>query len=96
MIVRYPTAAMARSGGSSPEAAGRLAAPHRGAPVDDTLLLPFLYLHRHAIELDLKRAVCFAARLRRKADETDPTLSVEAVTERSKNKPPIDNPRRRT
>jgi hypothetical protein len=45
---------------------------------------------------DLKRAICFAARLRRKADETDPTLSVEAVTERSKNKPPIDNPRRRT
>ena len=59
-------------------------------------LLPFLYLYRHAIELDLKRAICFAARLRRKADETDATLSVEAVTERSKNKPPIDNPRRRT
>jgi hypothetical protein len=68
------------------EAADRLAASHRGAPVDDTLLLPFLYLYRHAIELDLKEAIRFAARLRRNNGETDPELSAEAVAKRLRNK----------
>jgi hypothetical protein len=50
MIVRDPTAVMARSGGSSLRQLSA-AASHRGAPVDETPLLPFLDLYRHAIEL---------------------------------------------
>jgi hypothetical protein len=84
IVRRYPEWDDRALGWFFAEAADRLAASHRGAPVDDTLLLPFLYLYRHAMELELKRAIRFAARLRRNNGETDSTLSAQAVNERLK------------
>jgi hypothetical protein len=46
------------------EAADRLAESYKGQPRDDIILLPFLYLYRHALELELKMQIQFAARLR--------------------------------
>jgi hypothetical protein len=86
LIVRWPDRGDDALGWFYAEAADRLAAAHTGAPVDDVLLLPFLYLYRHAIELDLKRDIRFAARLRRNNGETDPTLSAQAVNDRLKSK----------
>jgi hypothetical protein len=86
LIVRYPDRGDGVLGWFFADAADRLAASHRGAPADDALLLPFLYLYRHAIELDLKRDIRFAAKLRRNNGEADPRLGPQAVNERLKNK----------
>lgn len=47
------------------EAARRLAATFRAQPTDDKILLPFLFLYRHAFELDLKHAIREAVQVRR-------------------------------
>lgn len=46
------------------EAARRLAASFRGQPIDDAILMPFMYLWRHAVELSLKQQIKYAATLR--------------------------------
>ena len=48
--------------------------------------MPFLYLYRHAIELDLKHAIQYAAQLRRNNGELQPELAPDAVAERLKEK----------
>jgi hypothetical protein len=64
-------------------AAGRrLAASHTGEPSDDEILLPMLYLYRHAIELALKEAILEATHLRRIRGEDDPQLTYKATKER--------------
>jgi hypothetical protein len=60
LIVRYSGDQDGRFGSCFAEAADRLAASYRGGAPDDALLLPLLYLYRHAIELDLKHSIRFA------------------------------------
>jgi hypothetical protein len=85
LIVRYPDRDDGRLGYCFADAANRLANSYEGAP-DDALLLPFLHLYRHAIELDLKYAIRYAARLRRNNGETGPELDATAVAERLQRK----------
>ena len=68
------------------ESAKRLAATHVGQPVDDMILLPLLYLYRHAIELTLKESIHRAAWLRRRSGEDDPRLDLQAVSDRLRSK----------
>ena len=49
------------------EAARRLAATFQAQATDDKILLPFLFLYRHAFELDLKHAIREAVQVRRMA-----------------------------
>ena len=86
LIVRYPGDGADRLPHSFADAAERLASTFTGQAPDDALLMPFLYLYRHAIELELKYAIRFAARLRRNNGEDDPSLTAEAVSERLKKK----------
>ncbi|MBY6366926.1 hypothetical protein [Rhodococcoides corynebacterioides] len=64
------------------EAANRLAASFTGVPFDDTILIPWLYLHRHAAELTLKSAIVEATRLRRAGGDHDPSLSADETKDR--------------
>lgn len=84
LIVRYSGEDDGRLGASFAQAADRLAGTHTGRPVDDALLLPYLYLYRHAMELDVKHAIRFAAKLRTVKGERDPALSDPALGERLK------------
>ena len=86
MIVRYPHEGGDRIAFCFADAAERLASSFRGGPGDDALLMPFLYLYRHAIELDLKHAIRYAARLRRNNNEQDEKLSPSAVNTRLKDR----------
>jgi len=61
------------------EAARRLAATFSAQPIDDVILLPFLFLWRHAIELSLKVQIRYAARLRRLNGDDEDKLGAEAV-----------------
>jgi hypothetical protein len=62
--------------------ARRLAGTHVGQPVDDEILLPMMYLYRHALELALKEAIQLAAYIRRSSGDEDSYLSSDAVTSR--------------
>lgn len=84
LIVRYSGEDDGRLGASFAQAADRLAGTHTGRPVDDALLLPYLYLYRHAMELDVKHAIRFAAKLRIVKGERDAALSDPALGERLK------------
>lgn len=53
------------------EAANRRADSFRGQPFDDTMLIPWLNLRRHALELSLKGPIRAACHLRRKAGHAD-------------------------
>ncbi|MDP3890496.1 hypothetical protein [Nocardioides sp.] len=64
------------------EAAERLADSHRGQAPDDTILLPFLYLYRHAFELNLKRCIETAAATRVLGGDADPALEATEVRRR--------------
>ncbi|MGB7961476.1 MAG: hypothetical protein WCF12_00755 [Propionicimonas sp.] len=86
LIVRYPDANDGRLAASYAEAANRLAGTFRGQAPDDALLLPFLFLYRHAIELELKYAIRYAVRLRRNEGETDPSLESDALDQHLKGK----------
>lgn len=86
LIVRYAGDGAERLAHSFADAAERLASTFRGQAPDDALLMPFLYLYRHAIELDLKHAIRFAARLRRNNGEREESLLPDAVAERLQKK----------
>jgi len=64
------------------EAAQRLAATFHGQPVDDLILIPWLYLYRHAMELTMKRSILYAVGLRRNNGEEEPSLDSEVVADR--------------
>ncbi|WP_280188154.1 MULTISPECIES: hypothetical protein [Nocardia] len=68
------------------ETANRLADSFTGQPYDDTILIPWLYLHRHAAELVMKDAILRAAQLRRRGGDTDSSLDPSVVKERLKGK----------
>lgn len=68
------------------DAARRLSSSYRGEPWDDVMLLPFLFVWRQAIELQLKINIRDLATLRRKAGETDERLKATAVDERLRNR----------
>ncbi|MGF0312493.1 hypothetical protein [Rhodococcus sp. IEGM1428] len=53
------------------EAGERLADTFSGRPSDDLLLVPWLFLMRHAVELTLKNTIRFAGALRRRSDHGD-------------------------
>ncbi len=66
------------------DAARRLRASFTNQPWDDVMLLPFLFLWRQAIELELKVNIRDLATLRRREGDTDPDLTREAVDARLK------------
>src|SRR3954451_6984761 len=86
LIVRYADDHDGRLGYCFAEAADRLAATHRGSAPDDALLLPYLFLYRHAIELDVKHSIKFAAQLRRNEGDTAPEVLEPDLTDRLKHK----------
>jgi hypothetical protein len=69
LIVRYPYQNDSDYAFAYHEAAKRLASTFRGAPIDDTILLPFLMLYRHAFELRLKHLIRYLAETRRRYQE---------------------------
>jgi hypothetical protein len=64
------------------DAAERLADSYQGRAPDDALLLPFLYLYRHAFGLDLKSCIEWAAACRVLRGDDDESLEPEAVQRR--------------
>lgn len=86
LIVRYPSGGHGRLSHAFANAAERLALTFRGDPADDAMLMPFLYLYRHAIELELKHAIQYAAMIRRADGEESPELVPDAVADRLQNK----------
>jgi hypothetical protein len=67
------------------DAARRLESSYEGEPWDDVMLLPFLFLWRQALELQLKVNIRELATLRRRRGESDGWLSKDAVDERLRN-----------
>jgi len=67
------------------DAARRLRASFTNQPWDDVMLLPFLFLWRQAIELELKANIRDLATIRRRDGEGDADLKREAVNARLKN-----------
>ena len=67
------------------DAARRLRASFTNQPWDDVMLLPFLFLWRQAIELELKVNIRDLATLRRRDGDRDPDLTRNAVDARLKN-----------
>lgn len=86
LILRYPHQSDSQLEYCFAEAAERLAASYTGRPHDDTILYPFLFLYRHAIELALKDSIRLAARLRRNNGEDDMELGEAEVRARLRNK----------
>ena len=82
LIVRYPYDTDSRLEYCFADAADRLASTYQGLPNDDSILYPWLYLYRHAIELALKESIRLAARLRRNNGELDESLEADTVRER--------------
>jgi hypothetical protein len=81
LIVRYPFEGDDRLAYSFAATADRLVSTFTGSPSDDAMLLPYLYLYRHAMELELKEAIRYAARMRRAKGDGDPGLAPDAVNE---------------
>jgi hypothetical protein len=79
LIVRYPYQDDSDVEFGYVEAAKRLAASFKSQPIDDTILMPFMYLWRHAVELSLKQQIKLAARLRRANGEQDEVLDPERL-----------------
>jgi hypothetical protein len=79
LIVRYPFAGDGRLAYSFATTADRLVSTFTGSPSDDAMLLPYLYLYRHAMELELKQAIRYAARLRRAKGDSEPGLAPDTV-----------------
>lgn len=65
--------------------ARRVAATFTGSAPDDLLLMPYLYLYRHAIELALKDSIVYAAGVRRYRGDTDLELDPAELAKRIKN-----------
>lgn len=81
LIVRYAFAGDDRLAYSFAATADRLVSTFTGSPSDDAMLLPYLYLYRHAMELELKQAIKYAARLRRARGDGDAGLAPDALNE---------------
>jgi hypothetical protein len=79
LVVRYPYQKDSDVEFGYVEAAKRLAASFQGQPIDDTILMPFMYLWRHAVELSLKQQIKLAARLRRANGDQDESLDPERL-----------------
>lgn len=79
LIVRYPYQDDADVAFGYVEAAKRLAASFQGQPLDDTILMPFMYLWRHAVELSLKHQIKLAAKLRQANGEQDALLDPDRL-----------------
>lgn len=82
LIVRYPYETDARLSYQFADAAGRLATTYAGRPEDDSMLIPWLYLYRHAIELSLKSSIRIAVQLRRNNGDHSDDLETEALAKR--------------
>lgn len=83
LIVRYPNQTDREYAFFYHEAALRLATTYSGRPVDDTILMPFLMLYRHAFELQLKNFVRYLASVRRRHhDPSNPDLDRVKVDDR--------------
>lgn len=74
LIVRYPYQDDSDVEFGYVEAARRLGASFQGQPLDDAILMPFMYLWRHAVELSLKQQIKFAAKLRQANGDQDVLL----------------------
>ena len=86
LIVSYPFQNDSALANQFAEAADRLAQSFQGCPIDDAILLPWLFLYRHAIELSLKSSIKYATGLRRNNGEEEPKLDSDAVADRLKRK----------
>ena len=84
LIVRYPFEGDDRLAYSFAATADRLVSTFTGSPSDDAMLLPYLYLYRHAMELELKQTIRYAARLRRAKGESDPGLAPDTLNDHLK------------
>lgn len=84
LIVRYAFTGDDRLAYSFAATADRLVSTFTGSPSDDAMLLPYLYLYRHAMELELKQAIRYAARLRRAKGDSDPGLAPDALNDNLK------------
>ncbi|WP_166355036.1 hypothetical protein [Phytoactinopolyspora limicola] len=69
LIVRYPYQTDSNFAFFYQESAERLASTYRGKPEDDTILMPFLMLYRHAFELEIKDFIRFLAQKRHRYHE---------------------------
>ena len=86
LIVRYPYRTDSDYAYFYHEAANRLAGTYTGKPDDDTILLPFLMLYRHAFELELKNLFRFLANIRyRYREPGNSELRREAIDETLRN-----------
>jgi len=61
LIARYPYRTDRDYAFFYHEAANRLASTYTGKTIDDTILIPFLMLYRHAFELQLKNCIRYLA-----------------------------------
>lgn len=66
------------------EAAKRLAESITSKPVDDLLVMPLLFLWRHAIELTIKATIRDLCRLRKRSGDRAPRLEPDKVDKRLK------------
>jgi hypothetical protein len=83
LIVRYPHQTDREYALFYHEAATRLASTYSGRPMDDTILMPFLMLYRHAFELHLKNFIRFLASVRRRYhDSLNPDLDRDVINGR--------------
>lgn len=83
LIVRYPHQTDRELAFFYHEAAIRLAGTYSGRPIDDTILMPFLMLYRHAFELHLKNIIRYLASVRRRYhDTTNHQLDQDVVNEK--------------
>lgn len=69
MVVRYPYQEVSDYAYAYHESAKRLASTFSGRTEDDTILIPFLMLYRHAYELCLKHLAAYLAGVRRRYRE---------------------------
>jgi hypothetical protein len=81
LIVRYPYQNDSDYAFAYHESAKRLAGTFQGTPIDDTILLPFLMLYRHAFELRLKHLIRYLAATRRQYREPDNNKITRAKVE---------------
>ena len=87
LIVRYPHQTDRDYALFYHEAASRLASTYTGKPIDDTILVPFLMLYRHAFELELKNLIRFLSSIRyRYYEPGNWELRREAVAEKLQHK----------
>ena len=87
LIVRYPYQTDRDYAFFYHESANRLASTYTGEPIDDTILMPFLMLYRHALELQLKNLIRYLAAIRRRYHEpANPELYSESIDKNLRDK----------